>query len=428
MNIMKLLISDDLEDAYKELTARRAVMALDQTYLNIVRVVEDVKSNGDRALKRYSLEFDGLEAQELSLGAERLHELARHADEEFVEAVQMAFNRIKSFNEKILALLGRRASYRVQGAEIDIRFEPIKRVGIYVPRGRSTYVSTLIMAALTARLSGVEQIEVCTPPVGTTCSPNFAYVCEALDVNDVYLVGGAHAIAALAYGTETVKRVDKIVGPGGPYVTMAKHYVSKDVAIDFLAGPTELLMIADESADEKVVALDMLSQAEHGPDSWVGLVTDSEEFGRAVVREMRSLEGGGNDDERNLSERCWVVVVSGIEKAAKLVERLAPEHVKLIGGRAEALAGSMMKAGVLLVGENIPASATDYFLGPNHILPTLGVAASRGGLSPLDFLKLRVEVRSDGALPDDLLRFMLTFAQGEGFEYHARSIANRMRG
>jgi histidinol dehydrogenase len=424
---LKLLVSDDVEELLRELNGQRAFLSLDQTYLDVVRIVEDVKANGDSALKRYSLKFDGQGADKLSLGLERLRELAGRADGGFAKAFQRALSGTRDFNDKVLALLGRQVSYTVQGLEIEIKFEPLRRIGVYVPKGRSTYVSTLVMAAFPARLSGVERIEVCTPPAELRSLSNFAYACENLGVREVYLVGGAHAIAALAYGTETVKRVEKIVGPGGIYVTMAKHYVSKDVAIDFMAGPTELLILADDSADGRMVALDMLSQAEHGPDSWVGLITDSEAFGRTVVKEVESLERDNGLATDSLGRRCWIAVVSKAERAAELADRLAPEHVELVGSKFETLASRIGRAGVVSVGEEVPASATDYFLGPDHILPTLGMAASRGCLSPLDFLKMRVEVRGCGRLPDDLLSAMLTFAREEGFEYHAKSLEARMR-
>lgn len=424
---MKLLVSDDVEGILRELNDKRAHLSLDQTYRDVIAIVEDVKKNGDVALRRYSIKFDGYDVEDLSLKKEKRTELAEHADGDFKKAFQKALSGIGEFNEKIFALLGRQASYKIKDLHVEIKFEPLKNLGIYVPRGKSTYISTLTMATFPARFLGVEHIEVCTPPTDLKSMTNFAYVCERLDISEVYMVGGAHAIAALAYGTETVKKVDKIVGPGGIYVTMAKHYVSKDVAIDFIAGPTELLILADESADEKTVALDMLSQAEHGPDSWVGLITDSESFGRAVVKELESIEWGKGCEANHLSSGCWIVVVSEVEKAVELANRLAPEHVELMGDKFEALASKIFEAGIVLVGKGVPSSATDYFLGPNHILPTLGTAASRGCLSPLDFLKLRVEVRGDGSLPDDLIRTMLTFARSEGFEYHAKALEHRLR-
>ena len=335
--------------------------------MTVAEIVDDVRRRGDVALREWSLSLDGVE-----------HARAIPADDVPESAVLALADRVRRWHA-----LQRPADIRLEvepGVELERRWVPLRSVGIYVPR---SLVSTLVMCAVPAQVAGVERIVVVTPPSGAR---DVAAAAALLDIAEVWAVGGAHAIAALAYGTETIARVDKIVGPGNAYVNDAKLIVSRDVAIDLPAGPSEVVVVLGRGADRDIAALELAAQAEHGPDSVCELVD-------------------GEDLERALAE----------------VERRAPEHVVLLG-EAEKLAGRIRNAGAVFVGESSPVASGDYATGGNHVLPTNGWARSVGGLGLETFLKpLTVQRLS----PAGLARVRSTveeLAAVEGMPAHALAV------
>jgi len=337
--------------------------------LSVGDIVDDVRTRGDEALREWALRLDGVEPARATPEPGRLPNAA----------VLALADRVRRWHEA-----QRPADLRLEvepGVELERRWVPLRSVGVYVPR---SLLSTLVMCAVPARVAGVERIVVVTPPAGAGL---VAAAAELLGLDDVWAVGGAQAIAALAYGTESIRRVDKIVGPGNAFVNEAKLLVSRDVAIDLPAGPSEVVVVVGRGGDRRIAGLELAAQAEHGPDSV-----------------------------------CEVIDGEDLERALADVERLAPEHVVLLG-EAEALAGRIRNAGAVFVGESSPVASGDYATGGNHVLPTNGWARSIGGLGLETFLK---PVTVQRLTPEGLERIRPTveaLAEVEGMRAHAEAVA-----
>jgi histidinol dehydrogenase len=294
---------------------------------------------------------------------------------------------------------------------VEVAEVPVRRAGVYVPGGRAPYPSTVVMAAVTARVAGVEQIAVCAPPgPGGRAHPVILAACVLCEVNEVYRMGGAQAIAALAYGTESVPAVDVIVGPGNPWVTEAKRQVFGQVGIDGLAGPSELAVLATAGADADLIALDLLAQAEHGPDSPLWLISPDRELLRAVANQVARLQ---------------VFEVDSALAGLRVAEELAPEHLQLVGEEAEALAGRVRRAGCVFVGPGAGTAFGDYVAGSNHVLPTAGAARFQSALSVATFRRRMARVSLPGEAPARLASAGAALARAEGFPVHAESMERR---
>jgi histidinol dehydrogenase len=305
------------------------------------------------------------------------------------------------------------------GHQVLLRETAVQRAGIYVPGGRAPYPSTVVMGVVTARVAGVDDVAVCAPPAASgEVDATVLATCWLAGATRVYAIGGAQAIAALAYGTETVGAVDVIVGPGNLYVQEAKHQVSGDVAIDGFAGPSDLFVIAASGADADEVALDLLAQAEHGPGTLV--------VAASPVRELLDDLGDRLGAAEDTGAAARLVEVPDAQYALSLAQEFAPEHLELIGPDAEALAPGATRAGCVLVGGASATAFGDYIAGSNHILPTGGAARFSSGLSPATFRRRFSEVRI-GAGVGELARLAAPVARAEGFEQHARSMEARIR-
>jgi len=299
-----------------------------------------------------------------------------------------------------------------------------------VPGGQAAYPSSVLMAAVPASVAGVKRVVICSPPSERGLNPLMLVACDICRVGEVYKVGGAQAIAALAYGTQTIRPVLKIVGAGNIYVTYAKMEVSKDVAIDLPAGPSEILVLADGEADARLIALDLVAQAEHGASSICGLLTTSSSLIKAVEEELLNIVSEAERREvveKALRANGFAAVAEDIADCIDFVNDFAPEHLEIFAAESKSLAERITSAGLILLGPHLTAAATDYGLGPNHILPTGGYAKTASGLSVIDFLKRVnvVESTLEGlkAVAEDLV----TIAEGEGLHGHARSIKERLK-
>jgi histidinol dehydrogenase len=300
---------------------------------------------------------------------------------------------------------------------IRVRREPVARAAVYVPGGRAPYPSTVVMGVIPAQVAGVREIVVCTPPDAAGEVPGvIAAACRMLGVSELYRIGGVQAIAALAYGTESVAPVEVIVGPGNLYVQEAKRQVSGQVGIDGFAGPSDVVVIADADADAGLVALDLLAQAEHGPGSLVAAISPVPALVDAIAERVSGAPDTG--------AVAALVSVPDLDAALALAESFAPEHLELIGTGAEALAAGVSRAGCLFVGASSATAFGDYVAGSNHILPTQGAARFASGLVPDHFLRTMAEVRI--ADPAELARVAAPLARAEGFELHARSMEARI--
>ena len=384
----------------------------------VAEIIERVRLDGDGAVEDFTERFDtgGALAPPLRVPHDEIVAAEKELDPAVRDGLTQAFDNVHA-----LALAGRKPD-RVEIGDatrkLVLRSEPVNRAAVYVPGGRAPYPSTVVMGVAAARAAGVTEVVVCSPPgIDRGVDRVVLGACAIAGASEVYAMGGAQAIAALAYGTALIRAVDVIVGPGNLYVQEAKRQVSGQVGIDSFAGPSDLMVIADGDADPEPIALDLLAQAEHGTGSLVIGVSTSEHLLDALDRRICEIPETG--------AVCALVQVDGDAAALGLAQEFAPEHLQLIGPGAEALAPRITRAGCLFVG---PASATafgDYIVGSNHILPTNGAARFASTVSTDQFRRSFTEVRiADGT---DLARAAAPIARAEGFEFHARSMEARIR-
>lgn len=367
-------------------------------------IVADVRDRGDAALLEWTEKLDGARPESLRVPSEAIE--AAEIDPQALEALRRLARAVAEFHAVQRPL--DTAVTAFPGIAAERRFFPLRSVGIYVPAGRAPLASSLVMAAVPAQVAGVERVAVASP------NPGAAVLAAAreLGLGEVYAVGGAQAIAALAYGTESIEAVDKIVGPGNPWVTAAKLLVGERVGVDLPAGPSEVLVVADETADPALCAADLLAQAEHGPDSLAVLVTTS----RSVADAVAGLCGG----------RVEIELVESLEEALARADDVAPEHLQLLVADPEAAASRVRNAGTVFLGESTPAVLGDYASGANHILPTGGLARACGGLGLEAFLKPVQYVRATPEGLDGVRDVVGALARLEGLPLHAASLEARL--
>jgi histidinol dehydrogenase len=394
-------------------------------------IVEDVKSRGDAALVEYTESFDKvrLAPEMFKVTREEIEEAYQLVKPETVEALRMARDRLM-VNE-IQRLKGLNFTTHIDGVTIRHESRPLRRVGCYVPGGKAAYPSSLVMNVTPAKVAGVEEVVVVTPPrLDGKVTPLTLLAADVCGADSVFKVGGAQAVAALAFGSDSIPRVDKIVGPGNQYVTAAKSLVQRWVAIDKPAGPTEILVLADDSADPLLIALDLVSQAEHGPGGVCGVVTDSKVFAEALNRELEVVTASAPRSEYVkpvLNEGGFIYLVSSMAEAADFVDRFAPEHVEVVVRNPWALVERIRGAGLILVGPNSPVSASDYAFGVNHVLPTEGYGRVAGGLTVLDYVKPVSIVEASLVGLENVRSIIEVLANSEGLPNHARAVEGRFR-
>ncbi len=385
------VIASNITSIKQELLRKRLRKRNDELEAYVKEIIRKVQTEGDIALIEFTKKFDkvSLEAGSLKVSQEEISEAYAKVTEDQIHALKSMKERLEVVERKVLEKL--KLTVKVDGVQIDIHTRPLRRVGCYVPGGKAAYPSTLLMTVVPALVAGVPNIVVCSPPDKNGLpNPLTLVAADICGVDEVYRVGGPQAIAAMAYGTQTIKPVDKIVGPGNIYVTMAKMLVSHDVAIDFPAGPSELLVLADETANPRYVALDMCAQAEHGPDTVVGLITTSKSLAEKTFREIKEILKSSPRREvitRALSDNGFIAVCKTLEEMIELTNDFAPEHVELMLENPEEAIEKIFTAGIILVGLHSPASLSDYYGGTNHVLPTGGYGRFFSALSCLDFVK-----------------------------------------
>ncbi|MBI4617082.1 MAG: histidinol dehydrogenase [Planctomycetes bacterium] len=393
------------------------------------RILADVRREGDAAVARYSLAFDGarLSPGDFRVSAKEIASAAASFDRGTLAAFDRARTNLSAYQRHLLP--PPRDPFVVGGKTIQILVRPHRRVGIYIPGGLAAYPSTVLHAAVPAQVAGVKEIAIFTPPgPDGNLSPAVLAVCHRLGLTEVYRVGGVQAIGAMAYGTQTILRVDKVAGPGNLFVTLAKKEVFGDVDVDLLAGPTEVLVLADNSADARLVAADLLAQAEHDALASAVLLTPSPELARAVAAEVdRQLAGLERERiARPSIERFGALVVTkDLEEAVRLAEEFAPEHLEIVTRDPHALLDRFSNAGACFLGSRSPEAAGDYLAGPSHVLPTGGTARSFSGLSALSFLRHRAAIEYDAEALEREADAIETLARTEGLFGHARSIQMR---
>lgn len=392
-------------------------------------ILRDVAVEGDRALLRYTERFDrvSLTPAELAVGEEEIARAAAGIDARLADAIDLAARRIAAFHRAQLP--ADLALDDAAGLRLGMRWRPLDSVGLYVPGGKAAYPSSVLMNAIPAREAGVRRIAMVVPAPDGAIDPAVLAAAHRAGVSEIYRVGGAQAIAALAYGTETIRRVDRIVGPGNAYVAEAKRQVLGHVGIDSIAGPSEVVVIADGTARADWVAIDLLAQAEHDEDAQAILVTPDAALADAVAAEVeRELAGLSR---AAIAAASWrrngaIILCRDLAEAAALADRLAPEHLELAVADPAALFAAIRHAGAVFLGHHAPEALGDYVAGPNHVLPTSGTARFASGLSVFDFLKRTTWVAADAAALAAIGPAAVTLAEAEGLPAHARSVSLRL--
>ncbi|SNR37550.1 histidinol dehydrogenase [Halorubrum vacuolatum] len=395
---------------------------------DVQSIIDRVREEGDAALRAFAAKFDDTTVGNIDVtdDAARAHAELEDASDPVLTAIRNAAANIRAFHER-----QRPEDWRAEfdGRELGRRFRPIARAGVYVPGGSAAYPSSALMGVIPATVAGVEHVAVATPPADELNPVTLAAIHEA-GADAVYQVGGAQAIAALAYGTETVPRVQKVVGPGNKWVTAAKAAVQGDVEIDFLAGPSEVLVLADDTADPELVAAELLAQAEHDPDASVVAVTDDADLASAIVE---AVDAGIEERTRSETIRAalahdasGVLLARSISEAVLFAEEYAAEHLSIIAADDEALLDRITNAGSVFLGPYSPVAAGDYAAGTNHVLPTNGGAKRYGGLSTDTFLRSSTVQRLDRDDLASLAETITTLATAEGLEAHAESVRKRL--
>ena len=386
-----------------------------------------MRREGDKAVREYTKTYDKVELDTTEISREQITGIYQEVDSELVSALKLAAKRIESFSltqkNNIWSGITKHGSAQL--------IRPLERIGVYVPGGIVPYPSTVLMTVITAKVAGVSEVILVTPPrAGGAVSPAILVAADIAGVDRIFGVGGAQAIAALAFGTESIPKVDKICGPGNIFVTLAKRLVYGVVGIDGLQGPSEVLIIADETANPEHCAADLLAQAEHDPLASAILVTTSRQLVDEVIREVeQQLEGLSRRAiaAESLKNRGLIVVVASVDEAIELANLYAPEHLCLVVDRAASHIDKVANAGCIFVGKNVTAVLGDYVAGPSHVLPTGGTARFSSPLNITDFIKFTNLVDIDEADLEELGRAAKVIAKAEGFEAHVKAIEKRLK-
>ncbi|HSA97736.1 MAG TPA: histidinol dehydrogenase [Candidatus Nitrosotenuis sp.] len=391
-------------------------------------IIGAVQRDGDSALRRFEKKFNGVSIKTFLVSKKEIRDAYQSVTEDQIGAIKLAKTRLEKTESALKNKLGK-IEIKTDGIKITKTFTPLDSVGCYVPGGLARYPSSVVMSVVPAKIAGVKKTVIVTPPnKAGKVDPLILVAADICRADQVFKVGGAHAIAALALGTKSIPRVDKITGPGGSFVTAAKYLVSDITSIDMLAGPTELAIIADDSADPKLVALDLISQAEHSSDTSCYLITPSKSLAYKVVDLVEKITPTLQRREIIASslDKNGFVAVCKMSDAVLLANSLAPEHLEIITRQPKAISNKIKSAGLVLLGKNTPSAASDYLLGTNHILPTNRFGRSRGSLSVLDFLKIQTSVESSKKDLQKINKYLKAFAKAESLPNHYEAVKQRL--
>ena len=380
-------------------------------------ILNDVKRNGDSAVKKYERKFNGRQTSQLRVSVKEIKEARSRISREEVTALQAMSARLRKSSPKI----------QIRGSS---KFVPIPSVGCYIPGGEARYPSSVVMSVIPAKIAGVKRIVVVSPPDRDgKIDPLTIAAAKICGATEIYKVGGGQAIGALAYGTKSIPKVDKIVGPGGKFVSIAKSLVSDQTAIDMIAGPTELGIIVDANSNPELVALDLISQAEHSKDTMCFVITQSKTMAKQIQKSIeKSIPGTERSSiiKESVSKNGFIAICKNENEMIELANKIAPEHMELMVKNTKTLSKKITGAGLVLIGKNTPSAVSDYLLGTNHILPTNGFGRTRGGLSVLDFLKLQTVVESDKLTLRKISKSLKTLTDAEDLPNHYKAVKRRL--
>jgi len=401
----------------------------DGNVMDTVRnIIHEVRKNGDRSLKFYSEKFDHVKLGNLKVSQNHIQESCKNVDAKVIKALKTAARNIEKFHA---AQISREWSIEVdEGIVAGQIIRPIESVGCYIPGGRAVYPSTALMTIIPAKIAGVERVICCTPPMPDGHVNDVVLAAfNIAGADEIYIVGGAQAIAAMAFGTETIPKVDKIVGPGNIFVTAAKKLVYGSVDVDFPAGPSEVLIIADESANPDYILFDILAQAEHDPNAACILITTSRTLARTVEHEIRTKTKEmvrGDIIKESLQRYGKIIIADSIREAVEFANEYAPEHLVIMTGNPENVLEDIKNAGSIFLGKLTPVSVGDYGSGTNHVLPTSGCARMYSGLSTESFIKKPTVQKLSKKGIENLKDVVITLAELEGLYAHAEAFKKRL--
>ena len=393
-------------------------------------ILKDVKKNGDIAIRKYEKKFSRVNITTLRVSKTEIKNAYSKVSKIEIDSLRLAKKRLEKTESAIKSLL-KNKTINQDGIKISKKFIPIQSVGCYIPGGLAKYPSSVIMSVVPAKVAGIKRIVVVTPPnTDGKIDPLTIVAANLCGANEIYKTGGVQSIAALSYGTKSILKVDKIVGPGGAFVTTAKYLASDETGIDMLAGPTELGIISDNSTNPKLIALDLISQAEHSSDTFCYLITTSLKLANSVnkiIPELILKIKRSVFVKSSLKNNGFIAICKTSSDMIKLANTLAPEHLQIMTKNPELISSKISTAGLILLGENTPSSASDYVLGSNHILPTNGFGKIRGPLSVLDFIKVNTQVNCSKSSLSNLSKYLDVLTTSEGLPNHYEAVRGRLK-
>ena len=428
---MKVMTSREFKAEALNQVVNRGKTDFSSISSSVQEIIEAVRREGDKAVLRYTEKFDNvrLSQSRLKVTKKEIEKSYRKLKSNQIDALKKASVNIIRFHEEQISNVW--SLQIAKGVTVGQLTRPLSSVGIYTPGGRASYPSSVLMCAIPARVAGVNQIVVCSPPRSNgDVDPALVVAADLAGATNIYRIGGVQAIAAMAYGTETLPKVEKIVGPGNIYVTAAKMQVSEDVAIDLPAGPSEILIIADSTANPSIIASDLLAQAEHDPCAWTILLTASKKLAFAVAKEVDAqleLLSRREIAKSSVQERGFIVIVADVREAVNYANAIAPEHLEILTKTPSKVLDGIRNAGAVFLGEYSPVAFGDYSAGMNHVLPTGGYAKTHSGLSTRDFVKTMSFLECSKQGYSNLEETTVALARLEGLDAHARSVSIRRR-
>lgn len=394
----------------------------------VLSIISDVQKRKDKAIKEYESKFSGVKIHSLRVTKQEIKSAYSKVGKDQIKGIKLAKLRLEKSENAVRKKL-QNIIVEIDDIVIKKTFLPLDIVGCYIPGGKARYPSTIVMSVIPAKVAGIKKVIAVSPPNEKgKIDPLTLVAADICGVDEFYKTGGAQAIAALAYGTESIPQVDKIVGPGGAYVTLAKSLLSEVVSIDMIAGPTELAIIADSTADAELVALDMISQAEHGPDTMCCLITNSLKLKNLVLESLQQKVKKikrSSIVEESLRKNGFIAICNSEQQMIDFANKLAPEHLEIMTKTPQKLANKIKSAGLTLIGKNTPSSASDYLLGSNHILPTNRFGRTRGSLGVLDYMKMHTQIESSKIALKKISKYMKALTDAEGLPNHYEAVRGR---
>jgi histidinol dehydrogenase len=392
-------------------------------------ILKDVKKNGDTAIKKYEKKFSKANISSLRVSKNEIKNAYSKVSKTELNALRLAKAKLGKTESSVKSLL-KNKTINEDGIKITKKFIPIQSVGCYIPGGLAKYPSSVIMSVVPAKIAGVKRIVVVSPPSSDgKINPLTLVSADICGADEIYKTGGVQSIGALSFGTKSISKVDKIVGPGGSFVTTAKSLVSDQTGIDMLAAPAELGIVADNSANPKYLALDLISQAEHSNDTFCYLITTSEKLANTVdkiISELIPKIQRGKIAKFSLKNNGFIGICKSNSDMIKLANILAPEHLEIMTKNPESISSKITSSGLVLIGNDTPSSASDYILGSNHILPTNGFGKIRGSLSVLDFIKVNTQIISSKKSLSKISKYLEVLTKAEGLSNHYEAVRGRL--